>query len=172
MINCTLIKSINLFILNELGDLHGQFIDLFTIFDLNNLPSKNNIYLFNGDFVDRGRQQCEVYLTLLYGLVLYGSQFNCFFLNRGNHEDYGCSVRFGFKEEVMTKYCLYSKIIMKRCAQSFALLPLYSIINQQGYKDTINKILVGEYVLSWLKISLTTLLCKSLIKYLNLFILI
>lgn len=131
---------------NVIGDLHGQFIDLFTIFDLNNLPSPSNVYLFNGDFVDRGRQQCEVYLTLLYGLVLYGTQFNCFFLNRGNHEDYGCSVRFGFKEEVMTKYCLYSKIIMKRCAQSFALLPLYSIIRQQGYKDAINKILVGKWL--------------------------
>lgn len=130
------------FKVNVVGDLHGQFIDLFTIFDLNNLPSASNVYLFNGDFVDRGRQQCEVFLTLIYGLVLYGSQYNCFFLNRGNHEDYGCSVRFGFKEEIMTKYCLYSKIIMKRCAQSFALLPLYSIIKQQGYKDAINKILV------------------------------
>ncbi len=129
------------------GDLHGQFIDLFTIFDLNNLPSASNIYLFNGDFVDRGRQQCEVYFTLLYGLVLYGSQFNCFFLNRGNHEDYGCSVRFGLKEEIMTKYCLYSKIIMKRCAQSFALLPLCSVIEQQSIKDQINKILVGKLLL-------------------------
>ncbi len=133
----------NDFRVNVVGDLHGQFIDLFTIFDLNNLPSASNQYLFNGDFVDRGPQQCEVYLTLLYGLVLYGTKYKSFYLNRGNHEDYGCSVRFGFKEEIMSKYCLYSKIIMKKCAESFSLLPVASIITQQGTKDQINKILVG-----------------------------
>ena len=36
------------FRVNVVGDLHGQFIDLFTIFDLNNLPSASNQYLFNG----------------------------------------------------------------------------------------------------------------------------
>lgn len=130
------------FRVNVVGDLHGQFIDLFTIFDLNGLPSSNNLYLFNGDFVDRGSQQTEVLLTLLYALVLYGSSI--FYLNRGNHEDYGCSVRFGFKEEVMTKYCLYSKLIMKKCNKVFAALPIATIITQQGMKDKqqINKILV------------------------------
>jgi hypothetical protein len=101
--------------------------------------------MFLGDFVDRGTQQCEVYFTLLYALVLYGSKNTCFYLNRGNHEDYGCSVRFGFKEEIMTKYCLYSKLIMKKCAQSFSLLPLGAIIKQQGSKDQLNKILVGMH---------------------------
>ena len=38
------------FRVNVVGDLHGQFIDLFTIFDLNNLPSASNQYLFNGVF--------------------------------------------------------------------------------------------------------------------------
>jgi serine/threonine-protein phosphatase with EF-hand domain len=126
---------------NVVGDLHGQFIDLFTIFDLNGLPSASNVYLFNGDFVDRGKQQCEVFLTLLYALVLYDGKYVN--LNRGNHEDYGCSVRFGFKEEIMTKYCLYSKLIMKKCAQIFAHLPLASLIFQQSNKDNnVNKILV------------------------------
>lgn len=130
------------FRVNVVGDIHGQFIDLFTIFDLNGLPSPSNIYLFNGDFVDRGTQQCEVYFTLLYALVLYGGTNKCFFVNRGNHEDYGCSVRFGFKEEIMTKYCLYSKLIMKKCSLSFGWLPLGSIITQQGSKDQLNRILV------------------------------
>lgn len=124
------------------GDLHGQFLDLYTIFELNGFPSPTNRYLFNGDFVDRGPQQCEVYLSLLYALVLYRGAV-C--LNRGNHEDYGCSVRFGFKEEIMNKYCLYSNIMTKRFAQTFSYLPLASIIYQQAaHGQNFNKILVGN----------------------------
>lgn len=41
-----------------------QFYDLLNIFDLNGLPSEENPYLFNGDFVDRGSFSLEVILTL------------------------------------------------------------------------------------------------------------
>ncbi len=46
------------------GDLHGQFFDLLYVLDINGPPSATNMYLFNGDFVDRGPNSVEVILTL------------------------------------------------------------------------------------------------------------
>lgn len=47
------------------GDVHGQYYDLLNIFKLNGIPSEENAYLFNGDFVDRGSWSVEIILTLL-----------------------------------------------------------------------------------------------------------
>jgi hypothetical protein len=41
-----------------------QFYDLMNIFEINGLPSADNPYLFNGDFVDRGSFSVETIFTL------------------------------------------------------------------------------------------------------------
>eukprot|EP00658_Telonema_sp_P-2_P027320 TRINITY_DN21123_c0_g2_i1.p1 TRINITY_DN21123_c0_g2~~TRINITY_DN21123_c0_g2_i1.p1 ORF type:complete len:124 (+),score=30.97 TRINITY_DN21123_c0_g2_i1:110-481(+) len=60
------------------GDLHGQFPDLFQIFQQCGLPSERNKFVFNGDLVDRGQQGLEniisvVLLKCLYPCLLYTS---------------------------------------------------------------------------------------------------
>ena len=65
------------------GDIHGQYYDLLNIFQLNGIPSKENPYLFNGDFIDRGSFSVEVIMTLLSWKVCYPEHF---FMSRGNHE--------------------------------------------------------------------------------------
>ena len=70
--------------LTVVGDLHGQLADLLHIFSQNGWPDENSLYVFNGDFVDRGPCGVEVVLAL------YAWQLclpDCVFLNRGNHED-------------------------------------------------------------------------------------
>lgn len=78
------------------GDTHGQYYDVLNIFEINGLPSpvrfmslsrlfilftshtpslKENPYVFNGDFVDRGSFSCEVILTFLAFRVLYPTSF-------------------------------------------------------------------------------------------------
>lgn len=53
------------------GDLHGSFKDLDHIIDKFGIPGKRYMFVFNGDFVDRGPKQCEVLLTLLYSFLLF-----------------------------------------------------------------------------------------------------
>ncbi|KAF0694740.1 Aste57867_14416 [Aphanomyces stellatus] len=83
------------------GDLHGQFEDLMTIFDRKGVPSRHLWYVFNGDFVDRGLHGVEVICTLLSYWLLYP---DFVFLNRGNHEASVLNQVFGFGDELKKKY--------------------------------------------------------------------
>ena len=80
------------------GDIHGQFFDLVNIFKLNGLPSEDNPYLFNGDFVDRGSFSVEVILTLFTFKLLYPQKF---FMSRGNF--LGERMRLTYRLSVFTK---------------------------------------------------------------------
>lgn len=47
------------------GDLHGQFHDLLYLLENAGLPSENQFYVFNGNYVDIGAWGLEVFLLLL-----------------------------------------------------------------------------------------------------------
>lgn len=83
------------------GDIHGQYYDLMHIFDLNGLPSEENPFLFNGDFVDRGSFSVECIFVLFAFKLLYP---NHFFMSRGNHESQTMNQMYGFEGEVKAKY--------------------------------------------------------------------
>eukprot|EP00096_Caligus_rogercresseyi_P007909 TRINITY_DN2605_c0_g1_i2.p1 TRINITY_DN2605_c0_g1~~TRINITY_DN2605_c0_g1_i2.p1 ORF type:complete len:485 (-),score=166.64 TRINITY_DN2605_c0_g1_i2:883-2337(-) len=107
------------------GDIHGQFFDLLNIFELNGLPSEENPYLFNGDFVDRGSFSVECIFTLIGFKLLYP---NHFFMSRGNHESENMNKMYGFEGEVNSKY---SSAMAELFTEVYNWLPLCHRINEK-----------------------------------------
>jgi serine/threonine-protein phosphatase 5 len=64
---------------------------------LNGLPSNENPYVINGDWVDRGSFGTEICLVLFCLKLLYPESFH---LLRGNHESSMCTREYGYKNEV------------------------------------------------------------------------
>lgn len=107
------------------GDIHGQYYDLLNIFEINGLPSEDNPYLFNGDFVDRGSFSVEVIL------VLFAFKCMCptgLYLARGNHESRSMNKIYGFEGEVKSKY---SESMVELFAEVFCCLPLAHVLNDK-----------------------------------------
>jgi serine/threonine-protein phosphatase with EF-hands len=113
--------------LTVVGDMHGQLGDLFHILDESGLPSDNNLYLFNGDFVDRGSMGLEIILILM---SLHVAMPGSVFLNRGNHEDEPISKVYGFENECREKY---DDLIFGMFAELFRFIPLFAVVNRSVF---------------------------------------
>eukprot|EP00565_Helicotheca_tamesis_P001480 CAMPEP_0185735170 /NCGR_PEP_ID=MMETSP1171-20130828/24497_1 /TAXON_ID=374046 /ORGANISM="Helicotheca tamensis, Strain CCMP826" /LENGTH=581 /DNA_ID=CAMNT_0028405371 /DNA_START=56 /DNA_END=1801 /DNA_ORIENTATION=+ len=109
------------------GDTHGQYYDVLNIFEMNGYPSKNNPYLFNGDFVDRGSFSVETILTYL---LFKMSDPECIYLIRGNHETKNMTNIYGFQGEVNAKY---DEKIFDLFLEMFGWLPLAATISDSVF---------------------------------------
>ena len=108
------------------GDLHGQLKDLLHILRAEGLPSAERVFVFNGDFVDRGPQGCEVLLLLFALLCTFPQQV---FLNRGNHEDRNTNREYGFLVEVQTKY--EDSDIFDEISKAYRVMPLVHVVDSR-----------------------------------------
>lgn len=109
---------------NIIGDIHGQFYDLLTIFTLGGSPQSCK-YLFMGDFVDRGlfAFECVCYLYCLK--IKYPKRI---YLIRGNHESRHLTQFFTFQAECLFKS---NQLVYDRFMGSFDSLPIACVLDKK-----------------------------------------
>jgi len=110
------------------GDIHGQFRDLLLLFKAFGGPDEHNapMFVFNGDFVDRGSHQLEVIGLLLALKILLPERV---WLIRGNHEDRQMNKKYGFEDECVDR--LGSSLgpkIFELMQKAFDMLPVACLI--------------------------------------------
>ena len=101
------------------------------IFEINGLPSEDNPYLFNGDFVDRGSFSVEVIL------VLFAFKCMCptgLYISRGNHEIRSMNNIYGFEGEVKSKY---NESMIELFAEVFCCLPVAHVLNNKIFLSMV-----------------------------------
>lgn len=110
-----------------IGDTHGQLHDVVgPLAGVAGWPAEDRLFVWNGDFVDRGAWGVELLAVLAaWKLALPAAVF----LLRGNHESITCTKMYGFFQELQSKYGkVKSKLVFKACKRLFAALPLAACI--------------------------------------------
>ncbi|KAI4314680.1 hypothetical protein L6164_027567 [Bauhinia variegata] len=107
------------------GDTHGQLHDVLFLLRDAGYPADNRIFVFNGDYVDRGAWGLETFMLLLAWKVFMP---NNIYMLRGNHESKYCTSVYGFEKEVLVKYGDKGKHVYRKCLGCFEGLPLASVI--------------------------------------------
>jgi diadenosine tetraphosphatase ApaH/serine/threonine PP2A family protein phosphatase len=109
------------------GDVHGQFYDLLSLFQIAGQPSDNS-FLFLGDYVDRGYYSLETFALLVGFKVRYPTTF---FMLRGNHEARQTNLLYGFYDEIVHRYGHAG--LWKLCNETFDMLPMAALVANSLY---------------------------------------
>ncbi|EFO63169.1 Serine/threonine protein phosphatase 5 [Giardia lamblia P15] len=116
------------------GDTHGTFEVIEKILTTEGFPTDNEIvYLFNGDYVDRGSFSIEIFIVLL---AIKIAKPDAVHLLRGNHETESVNSNYSLPAEIEKKYgkalgeeeC---KILLTMMNKAFQALPLCAVINDR-----------------------------------------
>lgn len=129
--NCVMIDDLGSdSVVVVVGDLHGQLHDVLFLLKDAGFPGEDRVFVFNGDYVDRGAWGLETFLLLLAWKVFLPHRV---YLLRGNHESKYCTSVYGFEKEVMVKYGNNGKHAYRKCLGCFEGLPLATIIAGHVY---------------------------------------
>jgi len=113
------------------GDTHGQSNDVFWLFFKYGEPTSNNMYIFNGDMVDRGPSSCDILIVLLLFKLLEPNSVHFY---RGNHEDRSMNEYYGFLDECVDKWGLTEGVALFDLFNVlFEHLPFFTLIDRNVF---------------------------------------